>query len=159
MPSRARLAAVPALAASTWGFLFALVHLYWLLGGRAGLPPELSLFGEGQRVLLVIDVIAIPLCLGAGLLAAVLALPGRRRPIPRRLALAGAWGVGAVCVVHAAPSAVDWARLPGGHHVPLSTMERFGIFLYEPWFLVGGVLFCLAAWAFGRVTPRVPEEA
>ncbi|MER5864758.1 hypothetical protein [Kitasatospora sp. NPDC002040] len=86
--------------AAGWGLAFALVHLYWLLGGRTGLPAGLSL--RDNLPLLVIDVAALAL----------------------------------------------GTRTAGG----LTGLERFATFLYEPWFLTGGVLFGLAT--LGTRVPR-----
>ncbi|WP_245194764.1 hypothetical protein [Kitasatospora phosalacinea] len=48
----------------------------------------------------------------------------------------------------------DWAALALGHRsaTDLDATARFATFLYEPFFLAGGVLFALAA--FGRRMPR-----
>src|SRR2546422_785176 len=60
-----------AYAAAAWGSFFSFVHLYWLLGGRLGLPAGLSLTDHAP--LLVIDILAIPGCLAAAALALALA--------------------------------------------------------------------------------------
>src|SRR5688572_21278282 len=91
-------------AACAWALVFAAVHLYWGLGGTAGLPPGLSLFEN--TALFVIDLVAIPLCVAGGLLALALVQPWGRR-LPRRLLLAAAWGTAALCAVHAVPTVVD----------------------------------------------------
>ncbi|MEU5714503.1 DUF3995 domain-containing protein [Streptomyces sp. NPDC020403] len=130
--------------AAAWGLAFALVHLYWLLGGRTGLPAGLSL-GDNLP-LLIIDVVAIPLSLVATALALALIRPWGVL-IPRRLLRTTAWGTTALMVVHALPSVVDWTALAVGARTAdeLTDLERFATFLYEPWFLAGGVLFGLAA--------------
>ena len=135
-------------AACGWGIAFAVVHLYWVLGGTLGLPPGWSL--QSNTPLLVIAVIAIPLCLGAAALALALVRPRGRR-VPRRLLLSAAWGVAALFVVHAAPALPDYVGLALGRHAgALAPPDRFDLFLYEPWFLVGGIVFGLAAWGYQR---------
>jgi hypothetical protein len=137
-------------AACAWALAFAAVHLYWGLGGAAGLPPGRSL--ADNTALFVIDLVAIPLCLAAAALALALARPWGGR-LPRWLLLGGAWGAAALFVVHALPTVVDAAILALGRRPRALTAEdRFSLFLYEPWFLLGGVLFGAAAWRHMRET-------
>lgn len=138
-----------AYAAATWSVLFALVHVYWLLGGRAGLPDGMDLFGN--TALLIIDVIAIPLSFGAAALALALVRPWGER-FPRRLLRAGVWGTTGLLLVHALPSIPDWIALAAGTRTlgDFSADERFVTVLYEPWFLAGGLLFGAAALATRR---------
>jgi len=142
------LTTIPAYAACGWGVVFAAAHLYWVLGGTLGLPPGLSLFAK--KPLLVIDIIAIPLCISAALLALALVRPWGWR-FSRRVLLTAAWGGAALFVVHAAPALPDWVGLALGlRTAALTPMDRFSLFLYEPWFLVGGILFGVAAWCYQR---------
>ncbi|MEU5880926.1 DUF3995 domain-containing protein [Spirillospora sp. NPDC047279] len=148
---RSRLRTGAAYAAAGWGVLFALVHVYWLAGGRAGLPSGQSIFDS--TALLVIDVIAIPVSFAAAALALALTRPwgGRFR---RRTLLTGAWAAAVLMVVHALPTMIDWVALAAGERTAgeLTAEERFVTFLYEPWFLAGGILFALAAFAHRRAT-------
>ncbi|MGH3728274.1 MAG: DUF3995 domain-containing protein [Micromonosporaceae bacterium] len=145
---------VPGYLAAAWAALFAVVHLYWLAGGRLGLPEQLSLFDN--LPLLIIDIIAIPMCAVAAVLALALVCPWGRR-LPRRLVLAGAWTTAAVLVVHAVPSMVDWVALAVGARTPgdLTALERFATFLYEPFFLAGGLLYLAATLCSPLGTDRV----
>jgi hypothetical protein len=47
-----------AYAACAWALAFAVVHLYWALGGAVGLPPGMSV--GMNRALFVIDIVAVP---------------------------------------------------------------------------------------------------
>ena len=147
-----RLAAYGAFA---WMVLFAVVHMYWLVGGTVGLPP-------GRKVtdntgLLIADVIAVPLCIVGAAVALALARPDRARPRPRTLQRLGA-GTAVLAVVHAATAMVSWALLPLGMlDGELSDEERFSLFLYEPFWLLGGILFALATWEY-RVALRRRER-
>ena len=47
-----------AYAACAWALAFAVVHLYWALGGAVGLPPGMSV--GMNRALFVIDIVAAP---------------------------------------------------------------------------------------------------
>ena len=142
------LTTIPAYAACGWGVVFAVAHLYWVLGGTLGLPPGLSLFAK--KPLLVIDIIAIPLCISAALLALALVQPQGRR-FSHRLLLTAAWSATALFVVHAVPSIPDWVGLALGlRTAALTPMNRFSLFLYEPWFLTGGILFGVGTWCYQR---------
>ena len=91
----------------------------------------------------------------AGLLALV--RPWGRR-IPRWVLLAGAWGGGALLVLHGGDFVVQGALALGGFvDVPAPApwaAIRWYTFLWGPWFLVGGLLFCAAAWRYGRGSRR-----
>ncbi|WP_189913423.1 DUF3995 domain-containing protein [Kitasatospora xanthocidica] len=130
--------------AAGWAVAFALVHLYWLADGRLGLPEGRSVWSSTP--LLVIDVIAVPLCVVA---AAVALAPLRRwgRRVPARLLTGALWGTTALLVLHAAPSVPDWFALAFGSRsgADLDAMARFATFGYEPFFLVGGLLFALTS--------------
>ena len=53
---------------------------------------------------------------------------------------------------------VSWALLPLGMlDGELSDEERFSLFLYEPFWLLGGILFALATWEY-RVALRRRER-
>ncbi|TDD61838.1 DUF3995 domain-containing protein [Actinomadura darangshiensis] len=138
-----------AYAAAAWGVLFALVHVYWVLGGRAGLPAGLDL--HDNVPLLVIDVIAIPVSFAAAVLALAVVQPWGGR-LPRKWLKLGVWGTAGLLLVHALPSVPDWVALAAGSKTvsDFSTDERFVTLLYEPWFITGGILFCLAGLAFRR---------
>ncbi|MGW7444425.1 DUF3995 domain-containing protein [Kitasatospora sp. NPDC054795] len=131
-------------AAAGWAVAFALVHLYWLADGRLGLPDGRSVWSSTP--LLVIDVIAIPLCAVA---AAVALAPLRRwgARVPARLLGTALWGTTALLVLHAAPSVPDWIALAVGSRsgAELDAPARFVTFGYEPFFLAGGLLFAAAS--------------
>ncbi|MFE4478436.1 DUF3995 domain-containing protein, partial [Kitasatospora sp. NPDC056789] len=131
-------------AAAGWAVAFALVHVYWLADGRLGLPDGLSVWSSTP--LLVIDVIAIPLCAVA---AAVALAPVRRwgARVPARLLGFALWGTTALLVLHAAPSVPDWIALATGGRsgAELDAMARFATFGYEPFFLAGGLLFAVVS--------------
>jgi len=140
-------------AAAAWGFIFALVHAYWAVGGRLGLPADLDL--RAHTALFVVDVAAVPLCLLAA--AAALTADGR---IGRRLAMRWGWigcvAVAVLCVLHSVPplSSAVWDALTTSA-LPETSRERHALYLYEPWWLVGGILFTATAI---RTRPKVPES-
>lgn len=128
--------------AAAWSAAFGLVHAYWLAGGGVGLPPGTSL--ASNLPLLIIDVVAIPLCALAMLVALAPVRPWGSR-VPSRLLHVAVWGIAALLLVHALPSVVDWLLLASGRLAvaDLDPMARFVTFLYEPVFLTGGLLFGL----------------
>ncbi|GAA1121446.1 DUF3995 domain-containing protein [Kitasatospora arboriphila] len=143
-PSRTvhRWASRAAWAAAAWAVLFSAVHLYWLLGGRVGLPAGLSV--RDNLPLLVIDILAVPLCAAAAVPALATVRPWGRR-LPGRLTTVGLWATTALLLLHAAPSVPDWAALAVGARTTadLDPMNRFATLLYEPFFMTGGLLFAL----------------
>ncbi|MFD7257558.1 DUF3995 domain-containing protein [Streptomyces sp. NPDC059874] len=145
-------------AACVWMVVFAGFHAYWALGGTYGLPPGESLVDNTP--LFIIDLIAIPMNLGGAALA--LALVQRWGLFfPRRLVLCGAWGCALLMVFHALPAMVDLAIfLAGRREGPLEGMDRFSVLIYEPYWMLGGLLFTVLAVAFQRRTRRpVDQEA
>ncbi len=128
-----------AYAAAVWSVIFGAVHLYWLLGGDVGLPQGRSVFDN--TALLVIDIVALALSLVCSW--------GLR--LPHRLRLYPAVATATLLIVHAVPAMVGWVRLAvGSYPDELSDLARFSLFVYEPWFLIGGILFALAAGGFAR---------
>ena len=141
-----------AYAAGAWALVFAVVHLYWALGGTVGLPNGMSV--DMNPALFVIDVLAVPLSVVGALLALSLVRPWGRL-LPRRLLLAGAWAVCALLIVHSAPTLVESGLVVTGlRDAEPSALERWSLFVYEPWFFVGGVLYGAAAWGHGRRSSR-----
>lgn len=134
--------------AALWSVAFGIVHGYWAAGGRWALPDELDI--RDNLALLVIDLVAVPLCAVAAWLA--LALGGIVRPWPsrRHVVWAGA-GTAGLLVVHAAPAIVEWFRLATGLRAgDVGEREWFSLAVYEPWFLTGGILFALVTWRARR---------
>jgi uncharacterized RDD family membrane protein YckC len=100
--------------------------------------------------LFAVDVLAVPLCVVGALLALALVRPWGRL-FPRRLLVACAWVACALLVVHSVPTLVgDGLVAVGLREGDLSTLERWSLFVYEPWFFAGGVLYGASAWGHGR---------
>ncbi len=141
-----------AYSAGAWALVFAAVHLYWALGGTAGLPHGMSV--DMNPALFVIDVLAVPLSVVGALLALSLVRPWGRL-LPRRLLLGSAWAVCALLIVHSAPTLVEGGLVVTGlRDAKPSGLERWSLFVYEPWFFMGGVLYGAAAWGYGRRLSR-----
>lgn len=130
-------------SAGAWGLLFAAIHAYWALGGTGGL--------EGERVtggLLVIDVIAIPLCLLAALIAYATVRPSLWAA-PAWMLRAGAW-TAAVALGLRGLTGLAQTALGQGGDVP------WGVAAADPFFLLGGLLFGAIAHYHSRVARYRP---
>jgi uncharacterized ion transporter superfamily protein YfcC len=145
---RTQLIAWAGYAACAWMLLITAVHVYWATGGTVGLPPDVTV--SMNRMLFVIDIVAIPLSVGGALLALALVRPlGQRERVPRRLLLAAGWSVCALMVLHAAPTLIEGGLMTVGILTTnLTPHDRFSLFVYEPWWLLGGLLFSIAAWHY-----------
>ena len=126
-------------AACAWAFLFAIAHFYWALGGCAGFPVEACEAGLSNPWFLAYDLIAGVLCVLGAVIALALVRPWGRT-ITRWTLLVLAWAGGVMLLLRGGVGLVQDVLIvagPGNGWYP--TM------LYDPWFLVGGVLFCAAA--------------
>lgn len=127
-----------------WMLVFTVVHVAWALGSGFGLPAGFEV--PGHTALFVIDLIAIPLCLAGAVLAVAVAHP-RFEPFVK-IVLVLCWAMALLGVVHSIDNIVaDLGMVFGLVDVPASPYDRITDFLFEPWWLIGGVLFGLAAWS------------
>lgn len=135
---------LPGLASSTWCTLFGFVHIYWALGGRVGLPSDLRLWDHPY--LFAADLVAIPLCFGFAWLSVGLRRSGQ--PL-RRLLLAGA---GVFCLVHSLPPLAShvWRMFVSAEPIVLAQRQQLALFVYEPYWLLGGLLLLSAVIVSGR---------
>lgn len=134
--------------AAGWCSVFAVVHLYWACGGDTGLPSSAGIdlathrptwfviIGLWGTALLLL--VGVTLCLGLGRDI----IMGRTRRAGRVLCrLAGAVLVIRAIVVHI----VLLTDVGGVTGTVGPTQTFWSVWLWDPWFLVGGVLLLLAA--------------
>lgn len=143
-----------AYAAAAWAFVFAALSFYWAAGGLVGAET----LGEGMVELALArdpNLIALTWITGilkviAGLVAlALVQLWGRK--LPRRLLLVAAWGAGVIFLLYGGANLIQHGRMAAGvNRIPdlLGSVAavRWHLFFWDPFWLLGGVLFILTAW-------------
>lgn len=135
-------------AACAWAATFGLVHVYWAAGGALGLPAGMRL-PEHPR-LFAAALAAVPCCGVALVLSRRVLTDGHPRRRARLVALTAL--AAAFFTAHSLPSMIGVAaRVVSSAPAPLSETERLALYLYEPWWFLGAVLYAaLAALAGGR---------
>ena len=152
-----------AYAACVWALLFALMSFYWALGGQLGL----NTLGAGIRALAhdpgfvaIVWLTGIAKVIG-GLFALTLVRPWAHW-LPPIWKLALAWIGGAGLALYGGVNLiVEWLVVVGV--IQMNGLEvtegiRWHAWLWDPWWLLGGVLFLLAAWRYRR-SRRTAYEA
>jgi hypothetical protein len=133
--------------AAGWSAAFAVLHLFWALGGSAGLAESAGAQLARQRPapFVVGGLYGVALAL---VVAAALGIALARNPLARGhrwVVLLGA-GVAAVLLLRAVGvellllTAADY----GGGAIS-GAQRQWTLVLWNPWFLVGGIAFALAA--------------
>jgi hypothetical protein len=147
-------------AGLVWALAYIPIHIYWALGGSAAFlglvrtNADFQIANWGASVVL----------LGAGLTAFALVRPWGRL-LPRWGLLGAAW-IGAVAgSLHAvAFSVVAVLRLTGALSMPgytdvLRGADLWNLAVFEPWFLIMGVLLAVAAIQNVRLFGGQPKPA
>ena len=154
-----------AYGAAAAAFGYAAVSLYWAAGGTAGLSTVGGIAQTMARTggaAAAAGIAAIVLLKTAGgLLALAMVMPWGRRLPRRAVSVAGLAG-SALLIVYGAvevagealaetgvirPSAPDWTAL------------RWHLALWDPWFLVWGLLLAAATWGYWRSARQVTKPA
>ncbi len=147
------------LIACAWALVFAAAHFYWALGGDLGLAVSAGPLAEerpGWFVLVGLWGVGA-LCLVGAALGWLL---GESRPAGAAGRVVTALGWCACAVLLARGLAVEALLLfdTAGRWVEVSAEQRlWTLLLWNPWFVVGGLAFGLAARGPGRTrNPRAP---
>ena len=128
------------LAAWLWASTFALVHIYWITGGRLGLPHDVHVTPGSPLYWAALA--AIPSLTISGI--AAIGAAWRIDRIASRFATFLVAITALFCLVHSAPPLLAYcADLLAGPSPSLSERERYALWLYEPNWLLGGILFSL----------------
>ena len=148
-----------AYAACAWALLFALASFYWALGGEFGvntLGSGIQAMRHDPGFLAVVWLTGIAKAFG-GLFALTLVRPWVRwLPPIWKLALAWIGGIG-LALYGSIPLTLEGLVLSGVVHVsgPVDWEGvRWHFWLWDPWWLLGGILFLLAAWQYQRSLRR-----
>jgi Protein of unknown function (DUF3995) len=146
-----------AYAAAAVAFTYALVSLYWALGGQALISTVggyVERFSQQGGVLPVLVALAATLAkVVGGLLALALVRPWGT-VVPRRWRLIGAAGASLLLMVYGGLNVLAGALVLGGVIHPAGRVDRttlrWHVGLWDLWFLVWGILLALATAAFRR---------
>ncbi|WP_435112783.1 DUF3995 domain-containing protein [Nocardiopsis synnemataformans] len=138
--------------ACAWAVAFAVLHLYWALGGSWGLGVSAGpVAGERPGWFVAVGLWGVGLlCLVGGALGWLLSRPRPPGPAGRVVRVLG-WCVCAVLLLRAVAVEVMLLADPAGREITVSPEQRlWTLLLWNPWFLVGGLVFGLAALGFAR---------
>lgn len=149
----------PGYAAAAAAFTFAVPSLYWAAGGMAGVSTLGGRIEELARQrntgLVVATWAAFLLKVLGGVLALALVQSWGRR-LPRGPVLLTSWAGAVLLSAHGtlqtATVALILAGLVDDTQGLSSGARRWRLFLWEPWFLIWGLLLGLAASVYGRAT-------
>lgn len=157
----------PGYAACAWALVFAAQSIYHAAGGTVGAETIGPAIAEPVRAREPAWVALMWVTAALKLIAALLALALVRpwgRVVPRRLLLAAGWcAVAVMGVYEGAASLVQHALMVAG---VIDTPEGLGAtaarwhpLLWDPWWLLGGILFGLATWRYQRRDRTLGEPA
>lgn len=156
---------VTAYAAAIVAFAYALMSLYWALGGHALISTiggYVEQFARGGGALPVMVALAVTLAkVAGGLLALALVRPWGR-VVPRGWLLTGSAGVSVLLVLYGGLNVLLGALVLSGVIHPAGSVDRMAlrwhVGVWDLWFLVWGILLALATVGYGRRTAkRVPR--
>lgn len=154
---------VTAYAAAILAFAYALVSLYWALGGHAlvstvgGYVEQAARRGGALPVLIALAATAAKVA--GGLLALALVRPWGR-VVPRGWLLAASAGASALLVVYGGLNVLLGALVLSGVIRPAGSVDRtalrWHVGVWDLWFLVWGILLALATVGYWRRTATGP---
>ena len=150
---------VAAYAASIVAFAYALMSLYWALGGHglvSTIGGYVEQFSRQGGILPVVIALAATLAkVAGGLLALALVRPWGRA-VPRRWLLAGSAVASALLVVYGGLNVLLGALVLSGVIHPTGSVDRtalrWHVGVWDLWFLVWGILLAVAAVGYWRRT-------
>lgn len=150
---------VAAYAAAVIAFAYALMDLYWALGGHAlvstvgGYAGQFARRGGALPVLIALAAMAAKVA--GGLLALALVRPWGQ-VVPRRWLLAGSAGASVLLVLYGGLYVLFGALVLSGVIHPAGSVDRtalrWHVGVWDLWFLVWGILLALAAVGYWRRT-------
>lgn len=153
----ARARRLPAVAAAAWCAVFAALHFFWALGGSTGLASSAGRDLAQRRptafVVLGLCGVAALLVGGIGVLWVADGRTGSRGWTRRAVVCVGL--VGVVLTLRGVVLEVLLWLDAGGLRTEVGALEtRWSLVLWDPWFVLGGVLFLWTAAATAASTGR-----
>jgi hypothetical protein len=149
--------------ACIWALVFAAISFYWAAGGTAGgdtIGPAITGMAHDPAFIAVLWGTGALKVMG-GLLALAL-VQSWGRLLPRWALLSTAWGGGILMALYGGASWVQEGlmvfgviRIPAGLG---HTAALWHVVLWDPWWLLGGILFIIAAWSYRRSTSDQGER-
>lgn len=130
--------------ASVWCVFFAVLHVYWALGGNIGLAESAGVDLASRRPLTFVlfglwGVAA--LLLGGAVLGGVL-VRARTRGMPRRLAIIAGGVIGTTLLVRGVGVELVLLLDLGGIASSVGPAQtHWSLLLWNPWFMLGGIAF------------------
>jgi hypothetical protein len=155
-----------AYAAAVVAFTYALMSLYWALGGHALISTiggYVEQFARRGGALPVLVALAATLAkVAGGLLALALVRPWGRA-VPRRWLLTGSAGASALLVAYGGMAVLLGALVLSGVIHPAGSVDqtalRWHVGVWDLWFLVWGILLALATVGYLRRTAAgIPRD-
>jgi Protein of unknown function (DUF3995) len=142
----------PAYAAAAWSFVFAAMSFYWAAGGTAGvetLGNEIERLSEERDSGFVAEVWATGVLKVVGGLLALATLRPAWGYISGRALRIAVWVAGGLLTLYGAANLIQHGLMKAG---AVDTPSGLGseaatwhLVLWDPWWLLGGILFLLAA--------------
>jgi hypothetical protein len=149
-------------AAAGWALLFAAASAYWAAGGRVGSGTVAVALAEqaAERDPGFVATLWVAAVLKALLAVLALALAARR---PGRVVRLAGWGTGAALALYGVVGLAEYGAMAAGLAAVPDDVGRpavtWYLALWEPVWLLGGVLFLALAWRSGSGVPdREPDE-
>ena len=147
-----------AYSAAACALLFAAVSLYWALGGTTGLRTvgaEAERLGRARDTQVMVAVWAATVLKVVGAVLALALVRPWGRTVPRRVLLVASWGAAAVLTLYGGVLVTMAALVETGIFdvsEPVDwTAMRWHLALWDPWFVVWGVILGLAARQYTRM--------
>ncbi len=135
-------------AGCAWALAYVPIHVYWALTGSTwpvGDLPE-SIAGSWRQTNWAASVVIT----GAAVLSLALVQPWGRR-LPRWMLLGVAWLGAVFALLHTAGQTTQIVlNMTGVTDGAVTTFDRWNLFVFEPWFMVMGILLAVAAVQFAR---------
>jgi uncharacterized protein DUF3995 len=144
----------PAYAAAIWSLVFAIFHIVWAMGWYVGLEAEEARKAFQTTWKLVYDIVIAGMCV-AGIFLALAFVQSWGRRLPAWAVNFAGWCATGLLLLRSGGSIVQifYFAVTGKPKNILDPMT-----LWELWFYLGTVLFCLSFWRFRRDSHPLAEH-